>query len=60
MPVGRLNASVGAGNKELGCDQLFDGKNNAVLDTQTECGATIVDGLGCIFNLEHAAIGRIG
>ena len=41
MPIDRLNATVRAGDQELGVYKFLDGKNDAVLDFEADCSSGV-------------------
>jgi hypothetical protein len=48
---------VGFWLQQLGCDELLDGENDAVLAADADGGTAILDSLHGIFDLEVAAVG---
>jgi hypothetical protein len=58
MPVDGRDALVGAWFEELGCNDLFDSENHAVLAPDADGGPAVLDRLHGVLDLEVAAIGR--
>ena len=58
MTVNGADSLVGAGLLKLGPDNLFEGKDDAILASNSDGCAAILDGLDCVFYLEVAAIRR--
>lgn len=57
MPVDSRDALVGVGFEQLGCDEFLDGQYDAVLAPDADRGATVLDRLHGVLDLEVAAIG---
>lgn len=57
MAIYGSNSLVGAGLQELGRDHLFDGEDDAVLAADADGGATILNSLDSVLDLEVAAVG---
>lgn len=57
MGVDSSDALVGARFQQLGGYDLLDGEDDAVLGANADGGASILDGLDCIFDLEVSAVG---
>jgi hypothetical protein len=55
--VNGSNALVGTRFQQLGADHLLDGKDDAILGTDADGGATVLDRLDRIFDLEVSTIG---
>lgn len=58
MCVNGADSLVGAGLQQLGCDHLLDGEDDAILASDTNGRAAILNSLDCIFYLKVAAIRR--
>lgn len=58
MVVYRGNALVGPRLKQLRCDDLFDGEDDAVLAADTNRRAAVLDRLDGVLYLEVASIWR--
>lgn len=57
MSIDRGDAFVGFWLQQLGCDELLDGEDDAVLAADSDGGAAILDSLDGIFDLKVAAVG---
>lgn len=57
MSIDGGDAFVGFWLQQLGCDELLDGEDDAVLAADADGGAAILDSLDGIFDLEVAAVG---
>lgn len=57
MSIDRGDALVGFWLQQLGCDELLDGEDDAILAADADGGAAILDSLDSIFDLEVAAVG---
>ncbi len=57
MGIDSGDALVGTWLKKLGSYDLLDGQDNTILGPDTNRGATILDCLDCVFDLEVSTVG---
>jgi len=41
-------------------DEFLYGKDDAILDFETDCGARVLDGLVSVLDLKYATVWRVG
>lgn len=58
MRIDGSDTLVGAGLQQLGADDLLNRKNNTILGTDSDRGASVLYCLDRIFNLEVPTVGR--
>ncbi len=58
MVVNGADSLVGTGLQKLGCDHLLDGEDDAILASDANGRAAILNRLDCIFDLKVAAVRR--
>ena len=59
VAVNVVDAAVRARDHQLGLHLVLNAKHNAIARAHRNRGAGIFDCLGCVFNLEDAAVGRV-